>query len=82
MGINENTLLRQYLYFYYFFLEEPEITYAYVNLTSMMKTAKELMESNVVTLHRDFSFDDKGIDKIYEVYRRHNKETNFPYAIR
>ena len=67
---------------YYFFLEEPEITYAYVNLTSMMKTAKELMESNVVALHSDFSFDDKGIDKIYEVYRRHNKETNFPYAIR
>lgn len=66
---------------YYFFLEEPEITYAYVNLTTMIKTAEELMRSDVVSLQNNFAFDNIGVNAIYEVYRKHNKGTKFPYAI-
>lgn len=65
----------------YYFLEDTETYYTFLNLTTMMATSAAWYKENAVRWNGERQVLEEDLKHIFEIYQQFNEGADFPYAV-
>ena len=65
----------------YFFLEDPDAIYAYVNLTKMLETSAIWFNQSAVIWDNDQQGMNEDLKALFEIHQALNEGARFPYSV-
>ena len=65
----------------YYFLEDPEAYYVYLNLSKMLETSVVWFNQNAVTWDKEQQGMKEDLKKVFEIHQTINEGADFPYYV-